>query len=225
MRRTVRALATAAVLALCGALAADPLGDRKSVVAGRTYQGENLDADLPGTEHIKNIGSLVGRHAGMCVMSSIEMAALYAGLEQYRGLRDFCAKEEGGASPPKVDKQLAAFCRAKGLPAPQYLQYEGPNPEAVLAAAARSGRLACITYGWSPRYKDETGRVVSYIAHMVCCPKFSGKWAAVLDNNFPGEQAYEWQDPAELVRRMKYPMGQAWVFVWLAPPPPPSPHN
>jgi hypothetical protein len=224
--RVVRLVGCAVVALVCLAspAVADLIGDRKSEVAGRSYSGEVLDADLPGSLHIKNVGSKVDGK-GMCVMSSIEMAAILAGMDEYRGLRDWCANEEGGGSPPKVDKQLAAFCRAKNLPAPKYLQYEGPDPGPIMEAAAKSGRLACITYGWSPRYKDEYGQVLSYIAHMVCLPKFSGKYAAVLDNNFPGENANEWMDRDELVRRSKFPRSTAWVFVWLSPPYPPSPRN
>ena len=42
----------------------------------------------------------------MCVMSSLEMAARWANLEQLRGLRDWCAQQPGGAYPAEVDKQL-----------------------------------------------------------------------------------------------------------------------
>jgi hypothetical protein len=79
--------------------------------------------------------------------------------------------------------------------------------------------MACVTYGYSPRYGLQT------IAHMVCCAKFSGKYAVVLDNNFPGEDSYEWMSLAEMLKRVKHPSGSGWVFVWLAPSPPPVPHN
>jgi hypothetical protein len=47
----------------------------------------------------------------------------------------------------------------------------------------------------------------------------------VLDNNFIGEQSYEWMDRAELVKRIKHPNGRAWVFVWLMAAPPLPPFN
>lgn len=191
--------------------------DRKSVEAGRTYEGEHLDCDLLEKDHMPNIGSKVDG-AGMCVMSSIEMAARFCGMDQYRGLRDWCANEEGGGYPSKVDKQLAAFCKAKSLPQPQYVQYEGPEPGPILDAALSSGRMACITYGWSPRYGKQ-------IAHMVNLVKYGGKYSVVLDNNFTGVNRYEWMDRDELLRRLSYPRKIGWVFVWLAPPPPASPRN
>lgn len=197
-----------------------PFGE--SFVGGRTHAGEVVDCDLPESEHIKNIGSKVDG-AGMCVMSSIEMAARWQCMDpRWRGLRDWCAKEEGGGYPEKVTKQLRAYAKAKGLPdpTPQYLQYEGPDPYPIVEAALKSGRMACITYGTSPRYNQGS------IAHMVCCVKAgSGQYAVVLDNNFPGENAYEWMFSTELKRRINYPRRVGWVFVWLTPPPPPSPRN
>ncbi len=196
----------------------DPMieGRRDSTVAGRQYQGDTLAVDLPGTEQIKNIGSRVDG-LGMCVMSSIEMAARAQGLEQYRGLRDWCAKYPGGAYPSKVDRQLKKYCQDKGLPDPQYIQYEGPDPRQILKLCSDTGRMACITYAYGPRYP---GR----IAHMTCCPLFGDKWGVCLDNNFPGEDKYEWMTTDELVNRIKgSPGGSAWVFAWLAVGQTPSP--
>ena len=74
---------------------AQPSGN-KSVVNGVTMEGDSITADLPESEHIKNIGSRLDG-AGMCVFSSIEMAARYQGLEEMRGWRDWCAaKYRGG---------------------------------------------------------------------------------------------------------------------------------
>ncbi len=189
-----------------------------SFVGGRQHAGEVLDCDLPGTEQFKNIGSYVNG-AGMCVMSSIEMAARLQGMEEMRGLRDWCAKEPGGGYPSKVVRQIDAFCKKKGIPVPPYVQYEGPAPGPVIAAACRSGRMPCITYGTSPRYGGMP------IAHMTCMPKYSGQFAVCLDNNFPGEDKYEWMSLAEADRRVTYPGKSGWVFVWLTAPPPPSPRN
>src|SRR5262249_1613552 len=104
------------------------------------------------------------------------------------------------------------------IPRPQYLQYQGRDPRPLLEAIDRTGRMACMTYGYGPRYGGT-------IAHMVCCVKFSGEWAVGLDNNFPGEEASGWLSFDEMLRRIQYPTGAAWVFVWLTPPPPPIPHN
>jgi hypothetical protein len=209
------------VLTLLSALfltgAMRPGSSGPSFVNGTIHEGEEVTCDLPAADHIRNIGSSVDGK-GMCVTSSLEMAARWQGGDEWRGLRDWCAREPGGAWPEKVDRQLKAFARAQGLPAPRYLQYRGRDPRPFLEAIDRTGRMACVTYGYSPRYGGT-------IAHMVCCLKFRGKWAVVLDNNFPGDQAYEWMPLNEMLRRISYPSGTAWVFVWLMPPPPPVPHN
>lgn len=222
MRRVLPCLALALLLVAVPAVAQRG-GGEKAFVAGRVHAGEPLDVDLPGALHMKNIGSRVDGK-GMCVFSSIEMAARWHGLDQYIGIRDFAAKEPGGGWPEKVDRQLAAFCRSKSLPEPRYLQYEGPDVEPVIAAALRTGRMACVTYGFGERYigaRNPTGE----IGHMVCLAKYSGQWAVVLDNNFPGESTYEWMSRTEAIRRVTLPRRSGWVFVWLEPPPPPSPRN
>jgi hypothetical protein len=202
-------------LGLVGWAAAE--AGRSSFINGRAHDGEELTCDLPAAEHLRNTGSNAdGR--GLCVMTSIEMAGRWQGLDQLRGLRDWCAREPGGAYPAKVDRQIKEFCAAKKIAVPPYLQYEGRDPRPILDLCERTGRMACMTYGWSPRYGGP-------IAHMTCCPKFGGRWAVCLDNNFPGDNSYEWMSKDELLRRVVYPGGSGWIFVWLAPPPPPPPHN
>lgn len=189
---------------------ASPVGDGKAVVGGRTHQGVDLTVDLPGRLHVKNIGSKKDG-AGMCVTSSIEMMARGLGLDAFTGFRDWCANEPGGAYPSKVDDQIKRYCAEKGIPVPPYVQIEGDagKVSAALDLLDRTGRGAAITYGWGERYG-------SRIAHMTFCPGF-GKYGVNLDNNFVGEDAYEWMDRAELVRRCCYPSGQGWVFAWLTP--------
>lgn len=202
--------------AACWLLAQVPEAAAPNVIAGPTHDGEDVSCDLPGSLHMKNRGGSNG--AGMCVMTSIEHAALWSGLDEYRGLRDWCAKEPGGGYPSKVDRQLAAFCKEKGLSPPRYIQYEGKDPRALLELLDRTQRMACLTYGWSPRYGQR-------IYHMVNGVKFNGRWAVALDNNYPGESNYEWTTPEEFVRRVMHGDGSAWVFAWLAPAPPPPPRN
>jgi hypothetical protein len=185
---------------------------RSSFVNGRDHDGEEIACDLPAAEQIKNIGSSADRK-GMCVMTSIEMAARWQGLDQMRGLRDWCARQPGGAYPAKVDRQVKAFCAAKGVAVPPYVQYEGRQPSSVLELCGCTGRMACVTYGYSPRY-------AGLIAHMTCCAKYDGRWAVCLDCNFPGEQSYEWMGRDEMLRRIVSPSGAGWIFAWLAPPAP-----
>ena len=208
-------------LALCFLVASPALGQR-SFINGVAHQGQEITCDLPEKLHIRNIGSHKDG-AGMCVMSSIEMAARYHGLDELRGLRDWCAHEAGGAGPDKVNDQLRRFFKAKKLD-PKRFQYAQCEPrtaaelEAILKMLDSTGRMICITYGYGPRYG-------SRISHMVCCAGFpaKGKWGVVLDNNFVGESAYEWVEHSELMRRIR--MDGAWVFFWCPQPAPPLPHN
>ncbi len=191
---------------------------QNSFINGLTHEGFDITADLPGSQQIRNIGSKRDG-AGMCVFSSIEMAALHAGLEQMRGWRNWCAaKYDGGGWPEKVDQTLAAWFKEKALSPIPYVQYQGKEPGKVLDLIDKTGRMACITYGYSPRYGGP-------IQHMTCCVMFRGKYGVVLDNNFPGEDRYEWCLRTELLRRTIYPNTSAWVFAWLPPGPPPSPRN
>lgn len=192
-----------------------------SFINGLSHDGVSITADLPGNQHIRNIGSKID-DAGMCVFSSIEMAALHAGLEQMRGWRDWCAaRYPGGGWPEKVDRCLADWFKAKNIAPIPYLNADGLNSAKVaeiLDLCDKTGRMACSTYGYSPRYGQR-------IQHMVCFPAFKDKYGVVLDNNFPGETAYEWVQRKELVRRSIYPNPSAWIFVWLHQGPPPSPRN
>jgi hypothetical protein len=188
-----------------------------SQVGGRVSPdgAEELACDLPGAEHLKNTGGLgprgPGTGAGLCVFTSLEHSGRWQNAEALRGLQQKMTHEEGGGWPEKVDKMLAKYA-----PDVEYVQYTGADPS-LLRLALRTGRMPAVTYGYSPRYG---GRV----AHMVNLVHLSDKWAAVLDNNFPGEDKYEWMAPDEFLRRWKMG-GGGWAVVLLAPPPPPVPIN
>jgi hypothetical protein len=192
----------------------------KSWVNGLVHDNEAITCDLPDDQQFRNIGSkLDGK--GMCVFSAIEMAARHQGLEQMRGWRDWCAaKYGGGGFPKKVDQLLSAWWKEKAIQKIPYLQFEGIDPEATLQIIDKTNRMACITYGQSPRYKQ-------LIAHMVNGIHYGDKYGVVLDNNYPGEAKYEWMAREELVRRIRIrtdgKLGAAWVFVWLTTGPPPPP--
>jgi hypothetical protein len=204
-------------LAIAG-LAALPVLARISIAGPTAPDGATQVAvDLPADQRIKNIGSRVDG-AGMCVMSSVEMAARWANLEDLRGLRDWCAKQSGGAYPAKVDRQLREYAAFRSINVPEYGQLEDASYDDV-AAVLRSGRLACVTYAGydGVRYRGP-------IAHMVCAVHANGAWVALLDNNAVGENELMWMTPQEFDRRFR-DMGGGWLFWWCSPPPPPVPAN
>ena len=182
-----------------------------SVEGGRTSPdgAEEIQIDLPGTQQMKNTGGKDG--AGLCVFTSIEHSGRWQNVDSILGLQQKMTKEQGGGYPSKVEKMLAKYCDGA-----QYLQYEGSDP-ALIKLALTTGRMPSVTYGYSPRYSGK-------IAHMVNAVHLTEKWAAILDNNFPGDTKYEWMTPAEFKKRW-VSGGGGWCVVVLAPPPPPMPTN
>ena len=178
---------------------------------------EELMADLPVSQRLRNIGSRVDG-AGMCVMSSIEMMFRYHGLDQFRGLRDWCARQPGGGYPQKVDQQLQQFCQERHLQQPPFFQYEGKDPN-ILRQALVSGRMVSVTYAG-----HDGVRYSGSIAHMVDLVHFSANWVAILDNNGIGENELLWMTPAEFQSRWLQG-NNGWAVVCTAFPPPSPPHN
>jgi hypothetical protein len=175
--------------------------------------GTEPHVDYPDEQWMRNIGSKIDG-AGMCVFTSFEHSCRWAGLEEFRGFRDWCARNyRGGGYPEKLQKLVNDYCKAKSIPQPLVVQYEGSSPE-VLESALRNGYLPCVTLYGSPRYR---GRIY----HMVNCAHLDGKQGAVLDNNF---QPLEWADRETTLRRMKL-NGRLWVAVVLHYGPPPFPYN
>ena len=161
---------------------------------------------------MKNTGGTDG--AGLCVFTSIEIAGHWDHAEELRGFQSKMTKEAGGGYPDKVDAMLTKYA-----PSVQYIQYSGNDPS-LIKLALKTGRMVCVTYGYSPRYGG-SGK----ISHMVDCVHLTDKWAAVLDNNFPGESQYEWMAPDEFLYRWKLG-GGGWIVVVLSgSPPPPIPVN
>lgn len=174
-------------------------------------------ADLPVSERFPNIGSRVDG-AGMCVMTSIEMAARWQLLDPLRGLRDWCARQAGGGYPEKVERQLNSF-QAERHTSYGFVQWVQPNDVAGLRAILASGRIACVTYAGhdSVHYRQS-------ISHMVCCVAFTDSWVCILDNNYVGERELVWMAPSDFLPRWREG-GGGWAFYWTAPPPPPPPFN
>jgi hypothetical protein len=184
-----------------------------SQVGGRTSPdgSEQIMIDLPGSEQLKNTGGRDG--AGLCVFTSITHAGRWANETSLFDFQQKMKSEQGGGWPEKVDQMMQKYA-----PSVDYVQYSGPDPS-IIKLALHTGRMPCVTYGYSPRYGG-SGR----ISHMVNCVHLSEKWAAVLDNNFPGETTYEWMTPQEFQYRWQLG-GGGWVVVVCHEGPPPIPVN
>jgi hypothetical protein len=171
---------------------------------------EEIQIDLPASEKFHNLGGRDG--AGLCVFASITWSARW---QNEAKLVDFFQKmrgESGGGYPQKVDRMIAKYGAGT-----EYLQYEGKDPS-ILKAALTSGRMPAVTYnGHDCHYRG-------FVSHMVSLVHLSDHWAAISDNNFPGDNQFVWMSPQEFQQRWTGGR-QGWTVILLAPPPPPTPHN
>lgn len=189
-------------------------------VGGKTAKdGTEIQVDLPGTQHLMNCGG--SDKAGLCVFTSIAHSARWQRVELLENFRDWMKQYPGGGYPEKVTQKIAEIAKEKGVPPPAYIQIEGGREVLdTLRAALASGRMPGVTYSYSPsgRYYGKK------IAHMVSLVHLDQKWACVLDNNFPGEDKYEWMSVEEFLRT--FTGGRSgWAVVLLDPGPPPLPWN
>lgn len=173
--------------------------------------------DYPEDMWFKNIGSKKDG-AGMCVFTAFEFSALWAGLEEFRGFRDWCAaKYPGGGTPDKLQKLVDAYCKEKNFKAPDIKQYEGTDV-AWIKQCLRNGWLPGCTLFHSARYKGPGQQPLPIIYHMTNC---AGEWC-ILDNNFPD---YEWYAGEKAFEAAVKDHGKYWGFCIVAPGAPPIPRN
>lgn len=196
------------ILVLCVPCVAQRGGHDPSWVDGPVHEGVEVAIDLPSEQHVKNFGA-PDDGAGLCVFASMDMAARWHHIAE---LTDIIHKlKKGGGWPEKVDRVLQEHA-----PNRKYIQYEGKDPN-LMDAAMLVRSPCCVTYGYGPRYNGQT------IAHMVILVHLDDKWAAIVDNNFPG--TFEWMSRAEFLRRWVHPSGKGWAYTFLESPPPPIPRS
>lgn len=182
---------------------------RSSIITDEpVYENYEVQCPLPEEFHIRNKGGIDG--AGLCVWASINHAAYWQNVDKLKDLFNYMRTQPGGGYPSKVKRYM------EKLGYSNYIQVEGmENCIKLLEYAAKTNRMACITFG-----KDRSGRL---IAHMVNCVFFN-EMCCVLDNNYPG--TWEWMTKTELLNRLKAEhLGgdNSWVIVLLDDPPPPIP--
>lgn len=207
-----------------------PVGPRADSDESHVHRGTEAQVDYPNAQWMKNIGSRIDG-AGMCVFTSAEHSFRWAGLEEFRGFRDWCAQHyPGGGYPTKLEKLVKAFCKAKGIRIDasgdqwaivrangervELLQYEGGSM-ALAERALANNLLVCTTLYRSPRYGGGTIYHMTNLAHWG-----PAQLGAILDNNF---RPYEWDSTSGMEPRLKMG-GRVWLAVvrHQGPPPPPK---
>lgn len=183
--------------------------------------------DLPAQQHIRNRGGNdrtrdnpfgePGRGYGLCVFTSVEVAARWQAVRELDGFQDWMTRRPGGGYPEKLDRMLAAYCKERNVAVPVYVQHTGGD-EAFLDLVVKTDRLACVTYaGMDGFYKDARGRD-TWIDHMVNLAHLDAEYAAVIDNNRPG--VWVWMSRKDFLVRWRA-RGGGWAVVLLHAPPPP----
>ena len=190
-----------------------------AAVGGKTSPDgrEQLNCDLPGRFHQKNTGGSDG--AGLCVYASARHAGRWQDDPVFDAIFDWMKRHPGGSYPQKFDQTIAQCAKELGLAPPVYIQIEENDLE-LLKKASENGLFIGSTYNYSP-----TGRYGGQrVSHMVSLPHFSDVWVAVLDNNYIGEDNYEWMSPDEY---LKVAAGgrKLWAVILLAKSPPPPPKS
>lgn len=182
--------------------------------------GVRATIDLPGDQHMKNIGSHVDGY-GMCVSTSNEVAARWQNIPELYGIRDYLAKKPGGSWPELYAADIKEYCSKRGVTVPLHIQHTGGDIE-FLRLGVKTRRMLSITYaGLDNFYGNNT------VSHMVNLAHLDGKLGAVIDNN--EATRWRWMSDQELVNRWlgrrdngaKTRVGGGWLVVYLGPPPPP----
>jgi len=187
---------------------------------GPASDGTPEQIPLPPSIRMRNVGGSDG--AGLCVNTSLEHAARYQGIFGLYGLREWSRQFPGGSYPERVDKQLAEFCRTKGVSLPLYLNVETCDLD-LLRKATDTGRPVSITYSVSPTGRYE-GRRIAHMLNLVAAGAGKGPdgkgWWGIMDNNHP--DSTEWMSEAQF-RQTWCGRGQGWAVIFLDPAPPAIP--
>lgn len=171
--------------------------------------------DLPASLRLKNTGGRDG--AGLCVFTSIGHSSRFQNVPLLKDFQAYMKQFPGGGYPEKVRKYVEKLASEKGQKPPDMLHIEG-NDLDLLHVAVRTGRMPSVTYGGrDPHYRGS-------IAHMVNLVHLDDTQAAVLDNNFIGENDLVWMSVEEFKDRYARP-GGGWSVILLAAPPMPPPRN
>src|SRR5262245_20010833 len=92
--------------------AALPLRAGEFKAAGPEHDREAVTCHLPEREHLRNAAGNDG--LGLCVFTSIDLAARWANEQALIGFRDFMTRHAGGGYPEKVDQYVPKMAAPRG---------------------------------------------------------------------------------------------------------------
>lgn len=195
------------------------LAGRQASVGGNVHEdGTEIHCDLPGAYHRRNTSSW---GLGNCVFTSIGHSAEWHNVPALREFAKWIVEKgiPGGGHPDKVDDLIPKMAADRGLPTPPYLNVTSGDIE-LLKRACQAGYLVAVTYSKSPTGRYGGGK----ISHMVSLVHADDRHFVILDNNYPGVDAYEWVTPEEFQKTCQLG-GNYWAVILLNAPPPPVPTN
>lgn len=155
---------------------------------------------LPLELRIFNTGGSDGK--GLCVYTSVTMAALHQNESKLFGLRKYAESRPGGSWPTKLAGDIAAVA-----PDLEWINYEGLGKDAsLLRAALASGRMVS----------------VAIPGHMLNLVHLDDNYACWMDNNAvydrqtKADNQLVWMTPQEFLSKWT-----GWAVILLHPGPPP----
>ncbi len=192
-------------------------------VGGKTSpDGREINIDLPGSEHRQNISS---QGQGCCTQTSLHHSAVWQDVAAMKEFHEWVKKKglPGGSYPGEMDKRIGMIAKERGLPPVRYLNLQGGRELLpILRAACEAGLMPGITYSRDPEGKRYGGQT---IAHMVSLSHMDDKYVCILDNNYIGEDKYQWLTIDQFVSTWTGgPAGWA-VIILDGSPPAPLPWN
>lgn len=190
---------------------------------------EGTVVTLDRGSHIENSEGSDG--GGLCVPTSVVVAARWQGIKEAEGFLDYCRHRPGGSTPLQLARDLKAYAAKSHVTLPPFLQHTGGDVK-FLEEMLKAGKCVGITYCGNDGFYKST------INHMVDLAGLTETTGVIIDSNRPhfwvsmtrSQLIARWQGkrddgrPALLLAR--YPWGEyvwlpatgGWAFVWLDVP-------